>query len=262
MTNIDAAGPAQSSATSQAEDTAPLARDFQDLLTSGKGGAPAMITITLAQGGGTASGQPAAFAKPIVITAVNGHDQLPGGPGGLEAGAGSALGGALGSALGSALGGGSIVITAVHGEQPTALPDAVQPGMTTITAVRDGSASEHGPDFRMITVMHGGEQPTALPDASGPRMTTITAVRDGGASEHRPDFRVITMVHGGEQPTALPDASGPRMVTITAVRGDGAPHGLPALRVITMVHGGDHATALPDAAIPRTITITVVNKPE
>ena len=258
MTNIDAAGPAQSSAASQAEDTAPLARDFQDLLTSGKGGAPAMITITLAQGGGTASGQPAAFAKPIVITAVNGHDQLPGGPGGLEAGAGSALGGALGGALGS----GSIVITAVHGEQPTALPDAMEPGMTTITAVRDGGASQHEPDFRMITVMHGGEQPTALPDASGPRITTITAVRGDGASEHRPDFRVITMVHGGEQPSALPEASGPRMVTITAVRGDGAAHGLPALRVITMVHGGDHPSALPDAAIPRTITITVVNKPE
>ncbi len=217
MTNIDAAGPAQSSATSQAEDTAPLARDFQDLLTSGKGGAPAMITITLAQGGGTASGQPAALAKPIVITAVNGHDQLPGGPGGLEAGAGSALGGAPGSALGSALGGGPIVITAVHGEQPTALPDAVQPGMTTITAVRDGGASEHRPDFRVITMVHGGEQPTALPEASGPRMVTITAVRGDGAPHGLPALRVITMVHGGDHATALPDAAIPRTITITVV---------------------------------------------
>lgn len=207
MTNIDAAGPAQGSATSQAEDTAPLARDFQDLLTSGKGGAPAMITITLAQGGGTASGQPAAFAKPIVITAVNGHDQMPGGPGGLAA-AGSGP---------SALGGGSIVITAVHGEQPTALPDAVEPRMTTITAVRDGGAPEHAPDFRMITVMHGGEQPTALPDASGPRMVTITAVRGDAASHGLPALRVITMVHGGDHAPALPDAAIPRTITITVV---------------------------------------------
>ena len=253
MTIIDAAGPAQNSATIQAEDTVPLARDFQDLLRSGKGGVPATITITLAQGGGSASGQPAAFARPIVITAVNGHDLLPGGPGGLQAGAGSGPG---------VPGGGSRVITAVHGELPTALPDLVQPRLTTITAVRDGGVPGHAPDLRMITAMHGGELPTALPDATGPRLMTITAMRDGGGPEPRPDFRVITMVHGGEQPTALPDAPGPRMVTITAVRGDGAPQGLPALRVITMVHGGDHATALPDAAIPRTITITVVNKPE
>ena len=203
MTNIDAAGPAQSAPASQAEDTAPLARDFQDLL-SGKGGAPAMVTITLAQGGRPGASQPGEFAKPVVITAVNGHGERPGGPGGLDAGDGS-----------GAPGRGPLVITAVHGEQPTALPDAPEPGNTTLPRLHGGGPG-HRPDFRVITTMHGGEPPTALPDA-GPRLMTITAVREGGAASELPGMRVITMVHGGDRPSALPDAAVPRTMTITVV---------------------------------------------
>lgn len=186
----------------QSDDTGPLARDFQDLLSADRNGGRPVVTITLAQNGGTLPRDPSALAKPIVITAVNGHDRPSGSAGGADPGAGPDL---------RAPEGGPVVITAVHGEQPTALPDVQGPRMMTITAVT-GGASAREPAVRVITTVHGDGQPTALPDVAEPRVVTITAV-SGGASPRGPALRIITVVHG----SGHPDAATPPMTTITAV---------------------------------------------
>ena len=170
MTRINAAGPAPGSdaAAARPEDTGPLARDFQDLLLADGNGGRATVTITLAQGGDTASHARSGFEAPIVITAVNGGGHPSEAFDGPEAGLAPER-----RAPGE--GGGEIVITVVHGNGH---PDALD--MRTITAVTGGDGPRREPALRVITAVHGNGHPTALPEKAGPRVVTITAVNRSG----------------------------------------------------------------------------------